>query len=242
MSYGNIIGNLIKTMAIQGQSKLEYIIRSSQQAGGLINLIKKIFQSKQEINANSSESEGLGTLARALLDGNNNKTQSSVAGEALKMLKTLAMNAIQRTMNPQSLLEENSPPEKSKSEENKESIEDLEKIQKLIIRAMITAAKADGQVDQQEMEKILGKAGTGGITAEEQKFITDELNQPFDLERLVSDVPNLMIGAQVYAASLFAINLDTDTEKDYLRRLAHALNLDSNTVNEIHIITGTPSI
>lgn len=242
MSYGNIIGNLIKTMAIQGQSKLEYIIHSSQQAGGLINLIKKIFQSKQEINADNTESEGLSTLARALLDGNNNKTQSSVAGEALKMLKTLAMNAIQRTMNSQSLLEENSLPEKSKSEENKESIDDLEKIQKLIIRAMITAAKADGQLDQQEMEKILGKVGTSGITAEEQKFINDELNQPFDLERLVSDVPNLVIGAQIYTASLFAINLDTDTEKDYLRRLSHALNLDSRTVNEIHTMTGTPSI
>ena len=236
MSYGDIIGNLIKSMTNQGQSKLEYMINSSKQAGGLINLIKKIFLSKQEINASGSESESLGTLAQALLNGNNDNAKGFIGEKALKILKALSTHAIQKAINPQSFSEE-----KSKSEEDKEFIDDPEKIHKLIIRAMINAAKADGQLDQQEMEKILGKVGTGGITAEEQKFIHDELNQPFDLEKLVSDVPDLTIGAQVYAASLFAIDLDTDTEKDYLRRLAHALNLDTETVDQIHAMTGAPS-
>lgn len=230
MGYADIIGNLIKTMTNQGQSKLEHMINSSQEAGGLINLIKKIFLSKQEINANGSESEGLGSLAQALLNGNDN-AKGFIGEKALKILKILSTNAIRKAINPQ-----------SHSEENKEFIDDPEKIQKLIIRAMISAAKADNQLDQQEMEKILGKVGTGGITAEEQKFINDELNQPFDLERLVSDVPNLAIGTQVYAASLFAIELDTEAEKDYLRKLAHALNLDSEIVNQIHTMTGAPAI
>lgn len=114
--------------------------------------------------------------------------------------------------------------------------------EKLVLSAMINAAKADGQLDQQEMDKILGKASTDGISDDERKFIQGELSKPFDLQKLVSAVPNQVVGAQVYAASLFAIDINTDAEKNYLRNLAQALELDAETIARLHEMTGAPLV
>ena len=106
---------------------------------------------------------------------------------------------------------------------------------------MISAAKADGQLDDQEMDRIMGKVGENGITAEEQNFIRSEINKPLNIQNLVSGIPNSLVPAQVYAASLFAIDVNTNAERQYLKELAQALSLDADAVKRIHDMTGTPS-
>ena len=116
-----------------------------------------------------------------------------------------------------------------------------EDTEKLMLCAMISAAKADGQLDDQEMDRIMGKVGENGITAEEQNFIRSEINKPLNIQNLVSGIPNSLVAAQVYAASLFAIDVNTNAERQYLKELAQALSLDADAVKRIHDMTGTPS-
>jgi uncharacterized membrane protein YebE (DUF533 family) len=104
----------------------------------------------------------------------------------------------------------------------------------LTLKAMLNAAKADGQIDEQEKERLLGKLKEGGITAEEQRFINEEIQRPIDIEALVRAVPNQQVGAQIYAASLMAIEVDTDAERRYLGDLAAKLRLDPNAVAYLH--------
>lgn len=108
-------------------------------------------------------------------------------------------------------------------------------------RAMISAAKADGEVDSREMERIAGKIGTDGVTAEERQFVLDELRRPLDLAALAADVPNPVVAAEVYAASLLAIDVDTRAELAYLQELARLLGLDAATVARMHELTGAPT-
>jgi uncharacterized membrane protein YebE (DUF533 family) len=42
----------------------------------------------------------------------------------------------------------------------------------------------------------------------------------------------------VYAASLLAIEVDTQAERDYLQRLADGLGLDSGVVQRLHTTLG----
>lgn len=70
----------------------------------------------------------------------------------------------------------------------------------------------------------------------------DELRRPLDLAALVADVPNPVVAAEVYVASLLAIDLDTPAEAAYLQQLAALLRLDAGTVTRLHELTGAPAI
>jgi uncharacterized membrane protein YebE (DUF533 family) len=112
----------------------------------------------------------------------------------------------------------------------------------LILRAMVSAAKADGRIEEDEIQRIVGKVGADGLSEEEKQFLMRELRAPLDLRALVAQVPNEMVAAEVYAASLLAIDLDTQEEVAYLRQLAQALRLDGETVARLHQITGATPV
>jgi uncharacterized membrane protein YebE (DUF533 family) len=46
------------------------------------------------------------------------------------------------------------------------------------------------------------------------------------------------MAAEVYAASLFAIDVDTPAERQYLRQLAQGLGLDEGAVQRLHLMLG----
>ena len=104
----------------------------------------------------------------------------------------------------------------------------------LIVKAMINAAKADGRIDDAEQNRIVGKLEEGGISQQERQFVEEEIRKPMDIDSLARAVPNQQVATQVYAASLLAIEVDTERERRYLQDLAAALGLDSQTVAYLH--------
>jgi uncharacterized membrane protein YebE (DUF533 family) len=117
--------------------------------------------------------------------------------------------------------------------------ERLDQTATLIVAAMINAAKADGRVDQEELQRIVGRLRAAGVEAEALDFVLSELRKPMDLEGLIRKVPGPQVAVQVYAASLLAIEVDTAAERQYLRRLAHGLRLDASVVRRVHACLGT---
>jgi uncharacterized membrane protein YebE (DUF533 family) len=59
-----------------------------------------------------------------------------------------------------------------------------------------------------------------------------------DLDALVAQVEAPDLAAEVYAASLLAIEVDTQAERAYLDRLAAALKLDQATRGHLHAALG----
>ncbi len=110
----------------------------------------------------------------------------------------------------------------------------------LMIRAMITAAKADGEIDPQERQKILGRLEQAGADAEAQAFVRDEMAGPADLQAIVSAVDSPHTAIEAYAASLFAIDVDTPAEVAYMRQLAQGLGLNPTLVRELHASLEAP--
>jgi uncharacterized membrane protein YebE (DUF533 family) len=102
----------------------------------------------------------------------------------------------------------------------------------IMIRAMINAAKADGRVDDEEQRHIIEGLGED-ITPEEVAFVQDELAAPVDVSAFVRSVPR-GAEAQVYLASLMAIDLDTNPEAQYLHQLAQGMGLNPAEVNQLH--------
>ena len=109
----------------------------------------------------------------------------------------------------------------------------------LIIRAMINAAKSDGNIDQEEQEKILAKLGD--ITQEEIDFIKREFAAPLNVSAFTQSVPRDM-AQQIYMVSLTAIDLDKNKEAQYLADLAKGLNISPQLANQMHDKFGVPKI
>ena len=109
----------------------------------------------------------------------------------------------------------------------------------IMLRAMLMAARADGQIDAAEQEKITGNLGD--IDEDEANFIREEMANPTSLEAFVPTVPKGM-EQQVYLMSLIAIDLDTQEEAQYLDKLAKSLNIDQATSNAIHAKVGAPAL
>ena len=102
----------------------------------------------------------------------------------------------------------------------------------LMIRAMCNAAKADGQVDEQEQATIIGKLGDD-VGEAEINFLKQELAAPLDVAGFASSVPADM-APNIYALSCMTVKVDTPQEAQYLQQLGQALNLDGATVGAIH--------
>ena len=102
------------------------------------------------------------------------------------------------------------------------------------IKAMINAAKADGQIDAEEQEKIVSRLGD--IGPQEAEFIREEMSKPLNFDFFADITQDLT--PQIYAVSLMAINLDTPAETSYMQQLAQGLGLDPQTINGIHAKLG----
>lgn len=102
-----------------------------------------------------------------------------------------------------------------------------------MIRAMITAADADGLIDAEERDGILGRAREAGLDAESLKALEVEINAPMNVKQLVARTPE-NLRDETYAAALIAITADSQTERDFLDQLATALKLDASAREEIH--------
>jgi uncharacterized membrane protein YebE (DUF533 family) len=101
----------------------------------------------------------------------------------------------------------------------------------LMIRAMLQAAKSDGQIDGEEQGKLMQSLGE--MDAQERAFVQGELKKPVDVAGLAADVPNGM-QSQVYMMSLMGIDLDSQAEAQYLHDLAGAMGLSKTDVNKVH--------
>lgn len=208
--------------------------------GSLIGLAETFLGSKQAGNLTGGQLGGLGAIAGALLGGGGKSVKGALGGSAMAILGALAVNALQGRLGASSGATGGAQAQ-GLSAEQLQTLADPA-TERLIVRAMISAAKADGQVDEPEMERIAGKIGTDGITPEERQMVLDELRRPLDLNALVADVPNPIVAAEVYGASLLAIDIDTEAEVAYLGQLARALRLDSTTVARLHELTGAPAL
>ncbi|MFM8746003.1 MAG: tellurite resistance TerB family protein [Aestuariivirga sp.] len=95
-----------------------------------------------------------------------------------------------------------------------------------ILRAMIAAAKADGQIDAAEQSRIFAKLDEFHVDNEAKAFIIDELRKPLDIDAVVRAATTPELAIEIYAASCLAIDPDDPAEQAYLAMLASRLKLD----------------
>ncbi|MBC6405002.1 MAG: tellurite resistance TerB family protein [Rhodospirillales bacterium] len=113
-----------------------------------------------------------------------------------------------------------------------------ESLAKLLIAAMVTAAKSDGTVDEEEQQAILNHSEALQLTPEEQSLLFEEMGKPFDMEPVVKAATTPEIATEVYAVSVVAIGTPSTAERAYLKMLAKRLQLPDDVVASLHRTLG----
>ena len=99
-----------------------------------------------------------------------------------------------------------------------------------LLRAIIAAAKADGHVDAQEQARIFAEMDKLPLSSEDKAFVMDELRAKLDIDAVAGAAATPEEAAEIYTASLLAIDVDNAAERGYLGMLAARLKLDDALV------------
>jgi uncharacterized membrane protein YebE (DUF533 family) len=94
---------------------------------------------------------------------------------------------------------------------------------------MISAARADGELGEQERERILREAREVGA----EELVRRELDSPRPLGELVAGVADPELKQQLYTLAFVIVRADesvTGGERIYLAQLANRLGLDAAAV------------
>ena len=94
----------------------------------------------------------------------------------------------------------------------------------------IAAAKADGHVDAQEQARIFAEMDKLPLSSEDKVFVMDELRAKLDIDAVAGAASTPEEAAEIYTASLLAIDVDNAAERGYLGMLAARLKLDDALV------------
>lgn len=117
---------------------------------------------------------------------------------------------------------------------NPTSEPEQQRLARNLLRAMIAAAKADGHIDAKEQAAVFSEMDKCALDDGDKAFLMDELRKPLDADSVASSARSPEEAAELYAASLLAIDADNATEAEYLRRLAERLKLDPQLVAQLH--------
>lgn len=108
-----------------------------------------------------------------------------------------------------------------------------------LLRAMVSAAKADGHVSDDERTRIDGALQKLGLESEAEAMIRSELDAPLDVRRVAAMATTDAEKAEIYAATLLVVDEQSLEEKGYLAMLAAAMNLDGELVKHLHAKAGS---
>lgn len=103
----------------------------------------------------------------------------------------------------------------------------------ILVRAMIAVARADGRLDAQESQAIFQKIESLGLDSESQNLLVQEMGHPVDVDAIINSATSPEIAAEIYIASLLAVDVDNVAEKSYLSMLAARLQLPPQLVTEL---------
>ena len=97
----------------------------------------------------------------------------------------------------------------------------------LLLKAMIFAAGADGQIDQEELTRIRSVVQQMCPGQDVEPLVHELTKDGIDPESLAQQVQSADQAEDLYRFSCLIVDVDTVAERQYLDRLAQALHLDA---------------
>jgi uncharacterized membrane protein YebE (DUF533 family) len=264
MNFGDLIGGFLQNaMTSSGNDRIGRTMDDLQRtkfdipfaggasagssgAGDLFSSLRDVVQGGLSGAASSpAKAGGIGAVLGSLLGGGGDSMRGALGGGALAMLASVAMKAFMNSGQGTPQVGGDAGPWSGgnaplglKVPETRDEEQELQKTAELVLKGMINAAKSDGQVSREEAERIIGKMRGSGLDDDAQRWLLSEMQKPLDVNAFAAEIPNREVAAQVYAASLLAVEVDTAAERQYLEQLAQRTGLHPAVVRHIQETMG----
>lgn len=108
----------------------------------------------------------------------------------------------------------------------------------LLIRAMIAAAHANGDLDDLERGRISRVLNTTVLDDGDRRRLEEDMTEPECLEALLRQVASPKMASRFYAVSLAAVDKDSQVNLAYLRYLSLRLGLPADLVVRLNLRMG----
>lgn len=103
-----------------------------------------------------------------------------------------------------------------------------------VLRALIAAAKADGEIDPREQQMIEEQIGKCTDDRQLQQWFADEISKPLDVYEVAQAAKgDEAVAAEMYLLSVILVDDQQNAERSYLDELAAALDIDPDL--QVHL-------
>lgn len=258
----DLLGTFMQgTMSKSGEGRLGNVLQDLQSSlgsmaggqggqGGLGGVLGNVLNMAKTTLGNASQNPvqaaGLGAVLGSVLGGGSKSISGAVKGGALALLAGVAYKALTNAGQGASASPSGGAQPQTRGgysggdlplamtgPQTPAETQALERNAELVIKGMLNVAKADGQVSADEIQRIVGKLKDAGIPGDAESWILAELRKPLDLDAFVAEIPSREVAAEVYAASLLAVEVDTPQERAYLTDLAQKTGIAGPVAQQI---------
>ncbi|NWA86450.1 tellurite resistance TerB family protein [Pseudomonas sp. D2002] len=211
---------------------LEQLLRAGQQGGaasggGLGGLLGGLL--KGTSSGNASAGGGLGGLLGGLgglLGGapSGGTTQARSGGMNYAALASLGMAAFQAYQAWQR--QQATAPQQAIQTVDQLDGAEAQAHSHALLRGLIAAAKADGNIDAQEQQMISAEIGRHTDDPQLQQWLDAEAAKPLNAADFAEYASDPAVASEIYLASVLLVNDQQIAERNYLDALAEQLQID----------------
>ena len=240
MDFMNLLGSVVQGTMASSRTVNSRVSNAGSNIQDLLGSLMGAGQTvKNKVGGDNLAATGVGALLGALMGNSQSTTANTLGGGMMGLLGMMAYKALKNSMSASSGAT-------ASQAQNYDYVPTTPQQQmsdaEIILTAMIDAAKADGQVDADELNKIMSNLKSSGVGQEGVNYVIKKLQSPMETAKIIAAVKGRPeLAAQVYSASLMAIEVDTEAEKKYLEKLAKAMGLNPAVIRNIEQITGSTS-
>ncbi|MBB3101992.1 tellurite resistance TerB family protein [Azomonas macrocytogenes] len=225
MNTSSLLDQLLKSGLSLGQNKQVSGNERSSTGGALGDLLKGGGGGLGSLLGGAGKGAlatgALGMLLGSKRRGHSSAGMSSVQRSGLVALGLLAYKAYSNWQAQQA-----NAPKAEPQTIDRLPAEKAEGHSQAILKALVAAAKADGHVDDNERRLLEAELGKATDDPGLQQWLQTELNKPLDPAEVARAASSPEIAAEMYLASLMAVNEAQFMERAYLDELARELRLD----------------
>lgn len=177
--------------------------------------------------ASASGGGGLGGLLGGLggmLGGSRAAPQGRSGGTNYAALASLGMMAFQAYQAWQR--QQASAPQQALQTVDQLSGAQVEEHSHAVLRALIAAAKADGEIDEREQQMISAEIGKHTDDPQLQAWLDAEVAKPLNAADFSEFAGDPAVASEVYLVSVLLVDDQQDAERTYLDELAGQLKID----------------
>lgn len=258
-NFGDLLGSFVQNaMSQSGEGRLGNMIQDVQanlsnqveSRGGVGGILGNVLDMAKDTIGNAAENPaqaaGIGAVIGSLLGGGSSSVSGAVKGGALAVLAGVAYKALTNAGTnagqaaPSDISGDTAAqvPVEIRGPQTPAETQVLDQKAELVIKGMMNVAKADGEVSADEIQRIVGRLKEAGMDADAEAWIMAQLRHPLDLDAFVAEIPDAQTAAEVYAASLLAVEVDTDQERAYLTDFARKTGIGGPVAHQIEQTLG----